>query len=118
MLTIDPQKIIQEAYDRVKLGSGLTGKLTVAFVALSGVLAMAAYGLSGHVGALIFIAVTAVIVFLAFCAGLAVYVIKYPAQALLEGADLIKWRQLDMSAADPSIITSGPNTLPPPEVHR
>ncbi|WP_199085976.1 hypothetical protein [Bosea sp. ASV33] len=115
MPKFDPQKIIQGAYDRIKLGSGLSGKLTAALIALYGVLAVAAYGLSGHVSALLFVVVAAIVVFLVFCGGMAFYAIKYPGLAVLEGADFIKLRQIEMSASDPRIMTAGPNSLPPPE---
>lgn len=110
---LNPIAILNGSYDRIKLGTGVVGKLTTGIVALFGVLGVIAFGLKGNENALLILAGASIIVFLSFCAGVALYAVKFPNLAALEGADLIKWRQMDMSARDPLIIRDEPHTLPP-----
>lgn len=114
MAKINPISILNGSYDRIKLGTGVVGKLTTGIVALFGVLGVIAFGLKGNEHALLMLAGASILVFLSFCAGVAVYAVKFPNLAALEGADLIKWRQMDMSARDPLIIRDEPNILAPP----
>ncbi|MDP3257325.1 MAG: hypothetical protein Q8S58_20410 [Bosea sp. (in: a-proteobacteria)] len=111
---LDPSAILSGSFDRIKLGTGVVGKLTTAVVALFGVLGVIAYGLQGKEGALLTLGFAAIAVFIAFCGGVALYAIQFPHLAALEGADLIKWRQMDMAASDPKIVIDNqPNVLPP-----
>ncbi len=116
MAKLDPKTIIAGSYDRVKLGTGVVGKLTTGLVALFSLLGVVAFGLRGQESALLAVAGSGVIVFLAFCAGVAIYAVKFPQMAALEGADLIKWRQMDMAAKTPEIIVEQSNTSPPPMI--
>ena len=63
------------------------------------VLAVVAYGL-GDPWLRIAVGVLAVVLFAMYFVGVLWFANKHPGLALLEGAELIQWRQLDMTASD------------------
>ena len=57
------------------------------------------------------------IVVSAFIMGAFWYGRKYPAEALLEGGELIRYREMDIASSDPKVIDlspSGAQNAPPP----
>jgi hypothetical protein len=112
---LDPESLLTGSFDRIKLGSGVVGKVTNGLLGLFALLVVIALGLKGDIPSLLLIAGIGVTVFLLFAIGVAIYAIKFPNLAALEGADLVRWRQMDMAAGDPKIIDGTANTLPPPE---
>jgi hypothetical protein len=105
MAGIDLGKLLESAgisassYDRVRLSRGVVGKSSyVAGLALI-VLIVAAYS-SKDTTYLLAIAILAAIIFVVFFVGALWFASKNPGLALLEGAELIQWRQLEMTAKD------------------
>ena len=104
-----------EAFDRIKLGRGVVGK--VSYVAAAALLVLAAAALrisgvwlfAGLIGA-------TVIVFLAYIMGILWFATKNPGIALLEGAELIQWRQMEMGVKGVKSIPQEPNIEPPQQI--
>ena len=104
-----------EAFDRIKLGRGLVGKS--AYVAVAAVLVLGAVALrTSNVSILAAVIAAAVIVFLVFFLGVLQLAAKNPGAALLEGAELIQWRQMDMGIKGVETLPEGPNVEPPPQI--
>lgn len=102
--------------DKIRLARGVVGKTSyVAAAAIFGLIVVAwslrdpNYLLA--IGALI------VLIFIAYFIGVLFFANKHPGEALLEGAELIRWRQLEMAAKDvPEIVqqsNAGPTLLGP-----
>jgi hypothetical protein len=90
-----------EALDRVRLAQGVVGKSSYVTVAALG--ALAAIAFSPYALVLAFVVL---LVFVLYLAGALWFAHKHPGESLLEGAELIKWRQLEMAAKDvPKEIT-------------
>lgn len=113
MPKLDPENLISGSFDRIKLGSGVVGKVTNGLLGLFALLGIVAYGLRGEIWSLLLLAAVAVVLFLTYAFGVAFYAVKHPNLAALEGSDLIRWRQMDMAAGDPKLIDGTANTLPP-----
>ena len=89
--------ISEGALDRVRLAQGVVGKSSyVAFAALIG-LAVVAYSLKDP-GYLLAIGLVIAATFLIFLFSVLWFAHKHPDTALLEGAELVRWRQIDMAA--------------------
>jgi hypothetical protein len=88
------------ALDRIRLARGVVGKASyVAGAAVLG-LAVVAWGLRDSTllvadGALI------LALFLTYLVGVLWFANKHPGVALLEGAELLQWRQLEITASNP-----------------
>jgi hypothetical protein len=98
--------VSEASLDRVRLSQGVVGKSSyVAGIALLALLVVA-YSLkdSGYllaVGCLIFS------LFAAYFGGVIWFAHKHPDMALLEGAELVQWRQIEMAAkGQPSLPNS------------
>lgn len=105
MLTPELQRRLESAgintsaLDRIRLARGVVGKASyVAGAAVLG-LAVVAWGLRNSTfllvdGALIFS------LFLAYLVGILWFANKHPGVALLEGAELLQWHQLEITASN------------------
>ena len=92
-----------EALDRIRLARGFVGKAS--YVAGVALLVIGAIALrAGESSALTF-GVFALVIFAIYFGGALWFAHRHPGEALLEGAELIKWRQMEMAAKD---------LLPPP----
>jgi hypothetical protein len=106
-------------FGKVKLGQGVVGKTTYATVAA--VLAFGAIGwaISGASPTLAFtICVFIFLVITAYLAAILWYAHKNPGPALLEGAELIQFRQLEMAAKDRPAEIPSANVPPPPAIDK
>ena len=112
-MAVDVKKILEgagisgTALDRIRLARGVVGKLsTVAGIVLV-VLAIAAYKLEdpryiiGVVGCAIFI-------FLVYQFGVLWFAHKHPDHALLEGAELVQIREMEMAAKNIPLLRATP----------
>lgn len=71
------------------------------YVAAAALLALGAIAIGlRDAGALIAIGVFVVVIFLIYFAGVLWFAHKHPGESLLEGSELIQWRQLEMAAKD------------------
>jgi hypothetical protein len=102
-----------ESLDRIRLARGVVGKASyVAGAAIIG-LAAVAWGLRDPVY-LIVDACLILCLFVAYFVGVLWFANKHPGVALLEGAELIQWRQLEIAASDmPAQINNKPSEPPP-----
>ena len=86
----------EESGDRVRLGRGVVGRTTYAVVAALVVLALVAW--RGDPAMLFWIAVLTLVLFLAYFGGVLWFAHRHPGVALLEGAELLRWRQTELAA--------------------
>jgi hypothetical protein len=95
--------------DRIRLARGVVGKTS--YVAGAAILALAAIGVVLREPTFL-LAIGGIIaaVFVVYFAGVIWFAHHHPGESLLEGAELIQWRQMEMAAKDLS--------LPPPEPQR
>ena len=101
-----------EGLDRIRLGRGVIGKAT--YIAGAAVLGLAAIALALRDPTIgLIIAFLLVIVFAGYFVGSLWFAHKHPGVALLEGAELIQWKQLDAAASDPAAVTDRAPTSPP-----
>jgi hypothetical protein len=87
-----------EGVDRIRLARGVVGKSTYVAVATMGVLSVAAYGLKANPIGLLIVGFGAIVLFCVYFFGIMFFASKNPNLAFLEGAELIHWRQMDISA--------------------
>lgn len=87
-----------EGVDRVRLAQGVVGKTTYALAGTLGVLAVAAFGARDNTWAVLGIVGCAILAFCVYFAGVLWFSATHPGLALLEGAELLRWRQMDVSA--------------------
>ncbi len=101
-----------EGLDRIRLGRGVVGKAS--YVAGAAVIALGfvAWALRDPTYLLIDACLIAV-VFGTYFAGSLWFSNRHPGVALLEGAELIQWRQMDMGAKNMLKPPEGPNVTPP-----
>jgi len=118
---MDIRKILEgsgfkvESIDRIKLARGVVGK--VSYVAGAALLVLGALALRVDSAALFgIIAVAAVLLFLAYLVGILWFATKNPGLALLEGAELIQWRQMDMGLKGAESIPDMTNIEAPPQL--
>ncbi|SDT17785.1 hypothetical protein [Bradyrhizobium canariense] len=89
--------VSESSLDGVRLAQGVVGKSSyVAGVALLALLVVA-YSLRDS-GYLLAVACFIVVLFFGYFAGVLWFANKHPDMALLEGAELVKWRQIEMAA--------------------
>ena len=101
------------SFQRIRLGRGAVGKTASIMLGACGVFAVIAYGTSGHVVALIALAAMFTMLVLIVIYGILDFASRNPAQALLEGADLVKWREIDMAAKNVPALPPGPSEPDP-----
>src|SRR2546427_9769397 len=93
---------IAAAAEKIRFGPGVVGKATVALVAMFGVLAVVAWRLIGAplevILALLVVALLAVGTFAWFFRRTMAFAEKHPAQALLEGIELVRWQETAVAA--------------------
>lgn len=95
-----------ESLDRIRLARGFVGKAS--YVAGVALIALGGIGLRGTDYPLA-VAGMMVLVFVIYYGGSLWFAHRHPGEALLEGAELIKWRQLEMAAKDlPSLPRQQP----------
>lgn len=101
--------------DRIKLGRGLVGKLAGTLQALLAVCFITVVAGIFLRSPLIVLAGLAagVVCFLLNSLFSIIFSMKYPAIALLEGAEFVKYRQLEMAAKEIPSPPSQPNIEPP-----
>ena len=100
--------------ERIKLGNGVVGKMTssqmglyvICFAGIGGGIWLENYTMILGFGAV------AVVSFLFSSVASMWYATKYPGVALLEGAELVKYHQIEMAARD-IVPEVQENTLPP-----
>jgi hypothetical protein len=103
------------AYDKVRLGSGVVGRSSaVAFMAMVG-FSVIAYSLRDPFYLIVLAAIMAV-VFGGYFLGILRFANNNPDLALLEGAELVQWRQIEMAAKDPKLINQ--NSSAPQQIGR
>jgi hypothetical protein len=101
------------AVDRIRLARGVVGKSSYVAAAALGVLLVLAF--RAPVGWMIVaLGIAAVVVFLAYFFGVLWFANKNPGLALLEGAELIKWRQMEMGLQGVIALPNEPNTTSTP----
>ena len=98
--------------DRIKLARGLVGKTSYVAGAAIIALGVVAYGLKGFSGFLIADAILIVLLFGGYFGGILWFAHRHPGVALLEGAELIQWRQMDMAAKSVTQIEQQNNAAP------
>jgi hypothetical protein len=97
--------------DKIRLARGVVGKAS--YVAGATIFAIAVIAFSLRDPFYLFcLAPLAVFVFVAYFVGALWFAHKHPGVALLEGAELIQWRQLDMAARDVSDLEKLKNAAP------
>jgi hypothetical protein len=118
MGTIDLTELLDRAgikvggLDRIRLARGVVGKSS--YVALSAMLALAvaAWGLKGN-AALLSLAGIILFLFVVYFVGIIRFANRNPGLALLEGAELIQWRQMEISAQGMPAQVNTQLTTPP-----
>jgi hypothetical protein len=113
--------ISAEALDRIRFGRGVIGRVTFVALAVFAILGIVADRVSGNYF-LIGIGAAAAVLFLVFLFKVLDFAKKNPAIAVLDGAELITWRQLDLAAKgipNPPAAVSLPDpdallAIPPP----
>jgi hypothetical protein len=98
--------VSESSLDRIRLAQGVVGKSSyVAAVALLALLVVA-YSLKDS-GYLMVVGFIILLLFFVYFGGVLWFATKHPDMALLEGAELVKWRQIDMAAkGQPSLPNS------------
>jgi hypothetical protein len=108
---LDQSGINASSLDRIRLARGVVGKAS--YVAVAAVLALGgiAWGLRDPIYLLV-VAVLIVLVFAIYFSGTLWFANRHPGVALLEGAELIQWRQMDIAAKTISSIENKPVSEP------
>jgi hypothetical protein len=100
----------ESSLDKIRLGSGVVGRTSS--VAL---MAMIAFGVIGYSLKeplyLLILALIMAVVFAGYFIGILRFANKNPDLALLEGAELVHWRQIEMAAKDPKLVTQDASAL-------
>jgi hypothetical protein len=101
--------------EKIRFGTGVVGKMTTGLIAILSVLG--ALSLSGVILGqlpLTYICVgVCVFVFLFTQISIMLFASRHPATAVLEGAELVRYHQVDMAAKGLSLPTPQPNVEPP-----
>jgi|SRR5437868_5927679 len=110
---LEQSGITASTLDRIRLARGVVGKAS--YVAGAAIVALAGFGLTLRDPIyLLADAVLVLILFVVYFAGVLWFANRHPGAALLEGAELIQWRQLDIAAKSTAPIENVP-VLPEPE---
>ena len=106
--------ISSKTLDRVRLARGVVGNTTYAIVAAF--LAIAAVAWTFRDQPLIALGFICIVAFLAlvYLIGTWIFAHKHPDVALLGGAELLKWRQMEMAAKGMPLLPEAPNVEPTP----
>lgn len=97
--------VSESSLDRVRLAQGVVGKSS--YVAGTALLALLVVAFSlRDSGYLLAVGCIILVLFCAYFGGVLWFANKHPDMALLEGAELVKWRQIEMAA-------KGQPSLPP-----
>ena len=103
---------------QVRLGHGLIGKMCLAVVVAIGALGSIAIAIGGPNAHWFQITIAVFILLIIGSFGTAAfwYGVKYPQVVLLEGGELIQWRQMDMAAKGATEVLPTQNVEPPKAV--
>jgi hypothetical protein len=103
--------INSSSLDRIQLARGVVGKSS--YVAGAAILALGTIALVLREPLfLIADAVLVPLLFVFYFCGVLWFAHKHPGTALLEGAELIQWRQMDMAAKDVTQLEQQQNSAP------
>jgi hypothetical protein len=107
-----PPLINLSAFGKVRLGQGVVGKISyVAAILMTG---LGVIGWTLGDGYLkLAVAVLMVLAGAGYLTSVLWYADKHPQTSLLEGADLVQWRQLEMAARDKPPLIPDANVAPP-----
>ena len=103
----------EESVQRVRLGRGVVGRTTYAVVVALGVLGVVASRVDPE--ALLWVAGLVVGLFILYFAGVLFFAQRNPGTALLEGAELLRWRQSELAAKGLGRIAPAPALQEPAE---
>lgn len=100
-------------FARIRMGAGVIGKTSYVVLAATLICGVAIWQLSGFMWAILGV-VAAMILFVGcFLFAAFKYAYKHPEHAVLEGADLVNYRRIEMKAKGMIDITPSANTSPP-----
>jgi hypothetical protein len=117
----DIRKILEESgfkvegLDRIRLARGVVGKSSYVAGAAMLVFAVLAMRVSG-VGLFAALIGATVVLFICYLIGILWFATKNPGLALLEGAELIQWRQMDMGVKGTPTLPNEANTSAPLQI--
>jgi hypothetical protein len=95
--TLEQVGINASSLDRIRLARGVVGKAS--YVAGAALLALGAVALVLREPLyLLILAICVLLIFVVYFGGVLWFAHRHPGVALLEGAELIQWRQMDMAA--------------------
>jgi hypothetical protein len=103
------------AFDRIRLARGVVGKAS--YVAACTVVGLGVVAIVMRDP--LYLIIDAALIFIAFVVyffGVIWFANKHPGLSLLEGAELIQWRQMEMAAKAGPIKQDLPNTSPAPQI--
>jgi ABC-type branched-subunit amino acid transport system permease subunit len=102
-----------EGLDRIRLGRGVIGKAS--YVAAAAIFGLIVVALALRDSTLLLIIGTLIAaVFAIYFFGALWFSNKHPGVALLEGAELIQWRQLEVAASNPTLVIENSKIDVPP----
>jgi hypothetical protein len=107
--------VSQESLESVRLGRGVVGKATFALISIAALLGVVASRLSTG-WMLLAVAALGVAVFVVYLFRILSFAEEHPDLALLEGAELVKWKQIDVAAKGVGTLPSGPPIEAPKSV--
>lgn len=107
----NPQSAVAAAYERVRLARGVVGKASTVAIAAVAALGAVAWSLRDPLY-LIIVAALIVCVFAIYFGGTLWFANKHPGVSLLEGAELIRWREMEMSSKSMGHISGEQQTEP------
>jgi hypothetical protein len=117
--TLAKAGISAEALDRVRLAQGVVGKTSYVIAAAIFALAVVAFSLKES-SYLFGVAIILLLIVVFYICSILWFAHKHPGESLLEGAELIKWRQLDIAAKNipPDILQEDrPARISPDQGH-
>lgn len=101
-----------ESVDRIRLGRGVVGKTTYAVIIVLIVLGIALTRTSVPWLVLV-LAGMAALLFIMYFVGVIRFAGRNPGAALLEGAELLRWKQFDLAAKNIPVIPDTPPLVDP-----
>lgn len=114
----DISKKLQEAgvsasaLDRIRFARGVVGKSSYVAGAAFLTLVSVAWSLRDP-GYLLALALIVLVLFICYFVGVLWFAHRHPGEALLEGAELIHWRQLEMGVKGAPALPPSPNVTAP-----
>jgi intracellular septation protein A len=104
-----------ESFDKIKLGRGIVAKISR--VAITALLALGAATLAMHDDQLRMIAIAVLAVVFFIYVGVVVYLTsKHPLTSILEGAELVAWRRMDMGVKGLAALPEAINVSQPHQI--